>query len=417
VTRIRSVGSTCRWGARGIFALVLLAPPVVRAQPQGTLHADVTERLEALRHELIEVRRDLHRHPEVSGEEERTAGVVAARLRNLDMRVRTGVGGHGVVALLTGARPGPMVAFRADMDAVRSSAPDPVAFRSVRPGVRHICGHDIHTTIGLALAEGLAAVRNQLHGSIMFIFQPAEERATGARAMLADDVFGDVRPDAIFAYHTAPFEVGRMATATGTLMAWRDRLTVTLSGPGDLMSAADEVLDRIRAVGTVAPDRAAESAPYDAILVRTGRPQHTRGSTVVAVATLSSANPGVRELVEEQLESLEIGDVRLQVQYDEKWVAGVTNDSVLAVRAVQSMARVVGPKGVVLLSRVNPAFSEDFGSFQQAVPGVMFFLGVSNAEKGWVGMPHSPGYVADEESILVGARAMSAVLLDFLSGP
>ncbi len=415
--RIRSVGSTCRWGARGIVALVLLAPPGVHAQPQATLQADVSERLEALRHELIEVRRDLHRHPEVSGEEARTAGVVAERLRKLDMRVRTGVGGHGVVALLTGAHPGPMVAFRADMDAVRSSAPDPVEFRSVRPGVRHICGHDIHTTIGLALAEGLAAVRDQLHGSIMFIFQPAEERATGARAMLADDVFGDVKPDAIFAYHTAPFEVGRMATATGTLMAWRDRLTVTLSGPGDLMAAADGVLDRIRAVGTVAPERAAESAPYDAILVRTGRPQQTSGSTVVVVATLSSANPGVRKLVEEQLDSIEIGDVSMQVQYDEKWVAGVTNDSVLAARAVQSMARVVGPEGVVLLSRVNPAFSEDFGSFQQAVPGVMFFLGVSNAEKGWVGMPHSPGYVADEESILVGARAMSAVLLDFLSGP
>jgi amidohydrolase len=404
------------WLFPGTIALLILVPTPGRAQDIIDLQAKFSQQLETLRQELIDVRRDLHRHPEVSGKEERTAGIVADRLRKLGMAVRAGVGGHGVIGVLEGSQPGPVVAFRADMDAMTSDAPDPVEFRLLNPGVRHICGHDIHTTIGLALAEGFAAVRNQLRGSVMFVFQPAEERATGARAMLADDVFRDVKPDAIFAYHTSPFNVGQLATASETLMAWRDRVRVTLSGSGDLATAANEVRSRIREVGTVSPQRAAEAAPYDALLAQVGRPRRVGADTIVVAATISTANPSARQLVEAQLAQLNVEDVSLQIAYEEKWVAGVTNDPELVLQAQQSVASVVGPDGVTLLSRVNPAFSEDFGSFQQHVPGVMFFLGVSNPDEGWVGMPHTPDYVADEESILVGARAMSAVFFDFLNG-
>lgn len=394
---------------------LLLLPTAGPAQAVGDLQVEISQRLETLRQELIDVRRDLHRHPEVSGEEERTAGIVADRLRRLGLTVRTGVGGHGVVGVLEGSEPGPAVAFRADMDAVASTADDPVEFRSLRPGVRHICGHDIHTTIGLALAEGLAAVRDQLRGSVILVFQPAEESATGARAMLADDVFRDVKPDAIFAYHTAPLTVGRLATASVTLMAWRDRVRVTLSGTGDLEAAAREVRNRLREVGTVSPARAAESTPYDAVYAQVGRPRQVDANSVVVPATLSTANPRVREVVEARLAGVEVPAVLVELRYEEKWVPGVTNDPELVRQAQESAASVVGPDGVTLLNTVNPAFSEDFGSFQQEVPGVMFFLGVSNPDEGWVGMPHAPDYVADEESIFIGARAMSAVLLDFLN--
>ena len=217
------------FGIRTAIIAVLLStlPGLTAAQAQdaASLQAAVDNRLFESRDELIEIRRDIHRHPEVSGREERTAGVVAGRLRALGLEVRTGVGGHGVVGLLRGASPGPIVAFRADMDAVASTDPDPVDFASTVEGVRHICGHDIHTTVGLALAEGMAAIRDELAGSVMFIFQPAEENATGARAMLEDGAFDSLVPDAIFAYHTAPLEVGEVGTKRGAI-ALRSRFPV-----------------------------------------------------------------------------------------------------------------------------------------------------------------------------------------------
>jgi amidohydrolase len=377
----------------------------------------VDGRLLEARDELIEVRRDLHRHPEVSGREERTAGVIAARLRALDLEVRTGVGGHGVVALLRGALPGPTAAFRADMDAVTSKDPDPVEFASTVDGVRHICGHDIHTTVGLALAEGLAAVRSQLAGSILFIFQPAEENATGARAMLDDGIFIGGRPDAIFAYHTAPLEVGQVGTKSGSLLPQRDRFEVTLRGAGDLSESADQAVSTILAqssaargatsvVGDFAIAQVWESGPVDRIDAWV-----IRGSVTTTGPHVSQQ---VQEAIREGLEELRTSGLDYRLEYETRFVAGVMNDPGLEVASRKSLRSVLGDTGVVVLESVPTQFSEDFGSFQEQVPGVMYYLGVSNSEKGWVGLPHSPGYVADEGSIEIGARAMAAVILDFL---
>lgn len=192
-------------------------PLAVLGQREGLL-SRITAHLADREPDLIALRRDLHRHPELSGEEQRTAGIVAERLRALGLEVETGVGGHGVVGVLSGGRPGPLVAYRADMDAVRSPAPDPVPFASETPGVRHICGHDLHVTVGLALASALAHVKTDLPGSVMFIFQPAEERVLGARAMLDAGLFAKRKPVAIYGVHTAPFEVGRIAVKEGVMM-------------------------------------------------------------------------------------------------------------------------------------------------------------------------------------------------------
>ncbi len=387
-------------------------------QNTNDLQTRFAARLEQARHELIEIRRDLHRHPEVSGQEVRTAAVVADRLSKLGFEVRTGVGGHGVVGVLRGDLPGPVVAFRADMDAVPSQAPDPVEFRSTVPGVRHICGHDVHTTVGLALAEGLVAVRDHFSGTVMLIFQPAEENVTGARAMLADGVFDDPTPDAIFAYHTAPLNVGEVATAPETLMARRDFVRVTLSGTGDLRTAADNVGTRIRSLSTIAPEQAMQPVAPNFIFVQLGRAAQIDGGAYSVNGSISTASAEDRRRARQQVEDLVAsvnGDgVTAELVYQERAVAGVTNEPALVRQASRSAGSVLGEESIIMLDVVSPAFSEDFGSFQEHVPGVMFFLGVSNAEKGWVGMPHTPNYVADEEAIFVGARAMAAVLLDFL---
>jgi metal-dependent amidase/aminoacylase/carboxypeptidase family protein len=168
--------------------------------------------------EFIAVRRDIHRNPEVSGQEMRTARVVATRLKALGLDVRTGIGGHGVVGILTGGRPGPLVAYRADMDAVRSKEPDPAPFASQTVGVRHICGHDVHVAIGLGLASALASIKRDMPGRVMFIFQPAEEVATGARAMIADGLYKIGDPVAVFGLHSSPLEAGRITSKAGVMM-------------------------------------------------------------------------------------------------------------------------------------------------------------------------------------------------------
>jgi len=188
----------------------------------GAQRPDVQKRVaafaDATSPQWIAIRRDLHMNPELSGQESRTAGIVADWMRSLKFQVRTGVGGHGVVGILTGGRPGPLVAYRADMDAVRSTAPDPAPFASTVPGVRHICGHDMHVAIAMGLAATLAHVRDELPGRVMFIFQPAEERATGAKAMLTDGLFATVKPTAIFGLHSAPFDAGLVSSRPGLMM-------------------------------------------------------------------------------------------------------------------------------------------------------------------------------------------------------
>jgi metal-dependent amidase/aminoacylase/carboxypeptidase family protein len=156
-----------------LFTAIVCA--LAGAQAQSSLLAPFSAKLESERGSLVELRRDIHRHPETSGKEERTAGLVADRLRAAGYEVRTGIGGHGVVGVLRGGKPGPVVAYRADMDAVPSDTQDPVEFRSLTPGVRHICGHDVHVAIGVGLAA--------------------------ARAMLEAGLFATERPVAVFGLH------------------------------------------------------------------------------------------------------------------------------------------------------------------------------------------------------------------------
>ncbi len=350
--------------------------------------------------------------------EKRTSSLVAERLKDLGWTVQERVGGYGVVATLRGTLPGErVVAFRADMDAVRSLDRDPVDYRSLKPGVRHICGHDVHTTIALALAKGFSSIRSQYGGTIMLLFQPAEETASGAKAMLADGIFSTSRPDAIFAVHTAPFQIGQVATTPGGMMGSRDRLTVTISGSGNIDEVADKARDQINSHNTVTREQSFRGVPPESVYIRTQQTLRPGGNTRVIRSTVMLADASVRErLVESLTENLQLMDseeTRVVLEYD-RWIYGVTNDLDLTTRATQIAEGVLGKDNVIQLTQFVPAFSEDFGSFQDIMPGTMFFLGVSNETRGWIGMPHSPGYVADDEAIFVGARTMAAIILDAL---
>lgn len=374
--------------------------------------------VESKRSELIEIRHDIHRNPDLSGMEERTASLVAERLKRLGWSVRERVGGYGVVATLDGKLAGDrVVAFRADMDAVRSNYPDPVSYRSQIRGVRHICGHDIHTAVALALAEGFTSIRAQFGGSIMLVFQPAEETASGANAMLRDNVFKALTPDAMFAVHTAPFQVGQVATTPGGMMASRDRLTATIRGSGRVDQVANHVRDQIASRNTVPHEESFRGVPRDAVYIQMAPTSRAAKRVRVVSATVMLADSAVRRklvsTLTDSLQQLNTDQVNVTLEYD-RWIYGVTNDPDLTARAAEVAEEVLGEGNVIPLTQFVPAFSEDFGSFQEVVPGTMFFLGVSNEAKGWVGMPHSPDYVADDEAIFAGAQAMAAVMLDAL---
>jgi metal-dependent amidase/aminoacylase/carboxypeptidase family protein len=401
-------------------ALFLVVAAPAQAEDRASALSGFTASLEGQKQKLIEIRRGIHRHPEASGDEKRTARVVAEYVESLGFEVRSGLGGYGIVAVLEGGAPGPMIAFRADMDAVRAPADDPFEFRSEVVGVNHICGHDIHTSVGLALAAGFSGIRDRIAGSVMLVFQPAEETASGARAMLDDGAFVKVQPAAILAYHTAPYEVGQVAGTPGTLLPGRDAVRVEIRGKVDLRGAADEVrqvLSDSATEGSREPSR-----PVGEAFVRVdGAHAAQEGDSWVVQATLTTASreasAKARSQIEAALATLERDGLTLELDYRERFVAGAENDPDLVERADAAMKTVLGEDAVLRVPTVVTQFSEDFGSFQEMVPGAMYFLGVSNSAKGWVGMPHTPTFVADEEAIFVGARAMAAVFLDLFGSP
>ncbi|MEL7297141.1 MAG: M20 family metallopeptidase [Pseudomonadota bacterium] len=379
------------------------------------LHATAMQSVQAVEPTLVAFRHDLHRYPELAGEEVRTAGKVTDSLTKLGFDVRTGVGGHGVVATMVGDPAGPLIAFRADMDAVAGDALDPVPYASEIEGAHHICGHDIHTTIGVGIAHGLASIKDALPGRVMLVFQPSEEAGTGAELMLDDAVFSAANPDAIFAVHVAPFPVGQMAVLPDGMMAGRLLVDVRVSGDGDLGLAVKEIRAALFQVATVGPDQlfAFQTEPFISIdLFGQG---DDSGSNAAVRGFVMSAGLDYRPHVEQQIRTALDGLSfdGLQIRYSFKQaLEGVNNDAAMVEHANAAIAALAPSVSVSPVPGVIPAFSEDFGSFQRSVPGVMYMLGIDNPQAGTFGLPHSPDFVADDGAIVVGTNAMLAVILD-----
>jgi amidohydrolase len=389
----------------------------------------IGKKLEEKRGELIELYRDLHRHPEVSGKEERTARIVAERLRDLGLEVEAGIGGHGVVGILKGGKPGPVVAYRADMDAVFSGAPDQVSFKSETQGVRHICGHDLHVTVALGIAEAFASIRGDLPGTVKFIFQPSEENAEGAKAMIAEGVLETPAPEAILAVHCAPLEVGQIGSVEGMLLPGLDVIQVTIDGEGDLKKAAGAIGRVISGVSTVSfasiqemefgPSSGEDSVQNDFIFAVVGNSEKNPGKNqwiLKAMARTSSEENSAtaKKNIQAGIEKLDLPGISTKIDYSIGVVPAVMNDPALVRGAMDSIRSAHGDESLVVVEQVPPFFGEDFAFYLEKIPGAMYWLGVSNAEKGIIGLPHHPRFAVDEEAIFVGSKTMAAVLLNYL---
>jgi len=406
-----------------------------------TMAADSPELLERAKakaaeisEELIEIRRQIHMNPELSGHEEKTAALVAKRLQAIGLEVKTGVGGHGVVGVLKGGKRGPVVAYRADMDAVPSPVVGDPPYKSRVPNVKHVCGHDAHVAVALGIAEVLASVREDLPGTVKFIFQPAEENVQGAQAMIDAGVLDDPAPQAIFGIHTVPWSVGTIVCPLGVGLTGWDMFEVRLSADADGETVANETLEAVVALSTVEPltsadgftalmrDLVVEDGPYkDFIYVQPGGPPSVDEETgeVVIGGQVRAAGPTSYALAREQLKSAIAGvtkeRARFVLNFGEERFPDMHSDRKLVESAIAPIEEAIGEGNAVMMYGSAPFFGEDFALFQQRIPGAMFFLGVANEEKGIAALNHFPDYDIDERAIEVGTVAMSNVLLNYLS--
>jgi amidohydrolase len=300
------------------------------------------------------------------------------------------------------------------MDAMPTDLPDPVSFPSEVPGVRHFCGHDVHTTIALGAARDLAAQRESLPGTIKFIFQPAEEAGTGARAMIDDGVLENPTPDAIFGLHVTNFEVGQIAYREGPLMPEVDVLQVSLSGTRKLQSAARYYRREIANVTT--KNRSLEDFIQVQYFIDDYFPESHRWdlSCVIWVSS-EEMHLSAKAQIEQIFAKKSFPDISLEYTYTDKAIPGVYNDPSLTRSTYDTLKSSMGEENILFLdTMISRGSGEDFSFYQQAIPGTFYFLGASNRAKGIDASPHTARFAVDEEVIFIGVELMKRVLVDYL---
>jgi amidohydrolase len=425
-----------------LAASLLLAGPS-SAQPAGMFSAQMEASIQSVLPRMIAWRRDLHEHPELSYEEVRTARVVAQHLRSLRLEVRTGVAQTGVVGVLRGARPGPVIALRADMDALPVTEEGDLPFRSrVRAtyqgqdvGVMHACGHDTHVAVLMAAATVLAARREELAGTVIFIFQPSEEGRPpeglgGAQRMLAEHVFGDLEPEAIFGLHAWPVRAGAVVINAGPAMAGSDRLEIDVTGSQthgaqphrgiDPIVVSSQIINALQTI----PSRQMDAVRSPVIVtigsIHGGVRYNIIPDRVEMQGTIRYLNPETREEIYTRVrrtvaDIAQASGATAEVRIVENAVP-VVNPPELVARARAAAARAIGEENVLTDAPVMPA--EDFAYFQREVPGVFFFYGVNapGVSPNEAAPNHNPRFFVHEPAMETALRAMLAVALDRVGG-
>ncbi len=415
-----------------LLAFAGLAKLPARAAADSSREAEIARAAEGLRAKLIGQRRDFHMHPELSNREERTSRLIAEKLRALGLdEVKTGVGKYGVVALLRGRQPGGVVAVRADMDALPIQETIDVPYKSRNDGVKHACGHDVHMTVQLGVAEILSKMRDRIRGTIKFIFQPAEEGAPpgergGARFMIEEGCLENPRPSAIFGLHVMPnIEVGQIGYNSGPAMASSDRFSITIRGkkvhgayPHDGIDTVVVAAECVTALQTIRSRRINTQEP---LVITVGSLHGGNRFNIIAdevklEGTMRTLNEEVRAKAMEMMRQTLAGVTSAYGASYEIEFGGnnpVTyNDPALVEAALPIMRRIAGEKNV--FSPRPQMGAEDFSLYQKVIPGFFYFLGAGNQAKGITAMIHTPEFDVDEESLVIGVKLMSNVLLDYL---
>lgn len=412
---------------------VTLSP--LSAQP---LQQEIDRRAAAVAPKVVEWRRDLHRNPELSNRETRTAKIVADHLRALGLEVRTGVGGTGVVGLLRGAKAEPVVALRADMDALPVVEETGLPFASTKRdtyngaevGVMHACGHDSHVAMLMGAAEVLVGMRASLPGTVKFIFQPAEEGEGGAVAMIRDGVLENPRPEAIFGLHVLSNDhTGRIGYRAGGLMAASDKFEIVVRGKQthgaypwrgiDPIVVASQIVLGLQTI----PSRQLDPTLAPSIVTvgsfQGGLRYNIIPDEVRLVGTIRALDSDMRKDIHERvrrtaIKIAESAGATAEITIDGGGIGVTFNDPELTGKMAPTLARVAGAENVTI---VNPTVvAEDFSAYQEKIPGMFFFLGCTPPDQSLrdAAPNHSPRFFVDEATMPTGVRALASLAVDYL---
>ncbi len=427
---------------RATFACVTVTSPIVMA---GALTDQVIQGAESVHQDAIEWRHDIHQHPELGNQEHRTAKLIAEHLRKLGMDVQTDVGTTGVVGILKGGQPGPVVGLRADMDAlpVKERTGLPYAseviqeYQGKETPVMHACGHDAHVAILMAVAENLASVREQLPGTVKFIFQPAEEgpsdyvykgeRLFGGHQLVAEGVLKNPDVDAIFGLHvTSAAPTGIISYRSGPTMASSSDLYITVKGEQthgaqpwdgvDPIVASAQIINGLQTVVS----RRTNIMPAPAVVtigtIEGGSRHNIIPDSVKMTGTIRTFSDDVQQQVNDHVTSTakhiaQASGAEADVDIIDNYITTV-NDPELTEQMLPTLKR-VAPGRVFEAPLVTG--SEDFSYYAQEVPGLFFFLGVTPMENMKTAAPnHSPEFLVDDKALVTGIKALSALTTDYL---
>lgn len=392
----------------------------------------IRKETELIKDRLIETRRELARHPELSNREAWTGKFIAERLRQLGFEnIQTNVARHGVVAILKGGKPGPIVAWRADMDGLPIQDIGAKPYKSQNDGVKHACGHDAHMAIALGVAEVLSQMKADIPGQIKFIFQPAEESPPegeegGAALMIKEGVLENPKPQAIFGLHVwAQAPSGKIHYVPGAALASAEAFTVNIKGKRVHAATphlgVDPIVIAAQCITALQTIRSRRIDPFDPIvltfgLIHGGNRNNIIPELVTMEGTLRTLDEKTKESVHSMMRQTLSGCTASSgAEFEMKWSSmqyPVTyNDPELTNGSLAGLKRMIGADNVVL---GRPTLGgEDFSFYQKVIPGFFWFLGINNPNN--TGAHHTAEFDVDESVLPLGVRGAAAQLTDYLS--